>query len=459
MSELLVDEEVETSLVIAAINDRSVFDGGGLPRPSDFKNSRLGAVWGACEALRRAALDVDLDTLTESLRTKGELERAGGVPFLTELAFAPPLTGNAPVWARRISDLAQRRALVARAKEAISRAGDFSRSAGELALEASGALAAVGAQGDGQLRTLRTDVEELIDELDDIAGGKAVGVVKTGIELYDEVLGGLQRRYLNGIGAQPSVGKSALMGRMIANIASRGEKVGLFSLEDRAIWLPRRLTAKASGVPVRTLSTTRLNEHQSDAVGHALSGIHGWADNIFIEQRSRLSPLQVASVARQMIAAGAVAVFVDHMGEVALELGRSERHDLALGEGLAHLRDVAKETGAPVVPLFHFARPMRSNTEPRFTRPTSTSWANAAGIERMLRVGVGLWLNPPPEPEDTPEVHRNYDPNDVVVTVLKQTDGDKDIDFTLKLHKPSGLIESRGGRVRKGTTGHHEDSQ
>ncbi|MCI0674090.1 MAG: DnaB helicase C-terminal domain-containing protein, partial [Myxococcaceae bacterium] len=290
----------------------------------------------------------------------------------------------------------------------------------------------------------------LLDRLDAVARGERQVCLPTGIEVWDELLGGLQAGVVTFIGAQPSVGKSALVGAMVRNLAQAGHRVGLFSLEDSPDWLPERAVAHDSGIPVKVLSTQRLYREQMQAVGDAATRAYEWAARVVREGRSGLTARQVAATARQMVVQyGCRAIFLDHLGELDVEAAQHDRHDLAVANAVRMLRDVAKDFGIPVVVCAHFHRPRgNSDAEPRYMRPSSASWANSAGVERMARVAVGLWLS-------KDEALQGY----VIATVLKQTKGDKDIDFAMRLHRPSGLIEKTGGRRPEDVRGHHEESR
>ena len=56
-------------------------------------------------------------------------------------------------------------------------------------------------------------------------------LIKTGFYKLDDTLGGLEGGDITIIGARPSVGKSALVTQIIANVASKNARVGYFNLE------------------------------------------------------------------------------------------------------------------------------------------------------------------------------------------------------------------------------------
>lgn len=443
----LFDHSAEAAVLGSILQDAEQLDAARSLSPEAFHLPAHAQVWAALLDVVKAGQPVDHLTLAERLKACGQLEAVGGPAFLMRLDQAVPFSGNVPAYVGILKDRALRRAIVSRARETARAAENLQAEATAVALESSGAFASLGAAGVGQLHTLQDALGDLLDELDAVAKGLKRPSILTGIDVWDELIGGLQRGKVTVIGAQPSVGKSALMGTMIENIAVEGTKAGVFSLEDPRVWLPKRLVSRRSGVPVKRLSTERLPEFAMQRVGEAAEGVFRWAASVLIDDRSGLTATQVSATARQMVVQhGAEAIFVDHLGELGLEDDWG-RHDLAVHAAFRQLRDVAKDLDVAVVVLAHFHRPKASSDkEPRNVRPTSAMWANSGGIEKMARVAVGLW-----EDEELP--------GGIVATVLKQTEGEKDLDFWMPLHKSSGLVESRGGRKRPGSRGYTEDAR
>jgi replicative DNA helicase len=423
---------------------RSTALGLGLP-PEDFERPGHAHLWRAFAAILARGHGL------EQLGVLDEVEAAGGkVPAVAvmeamECARAFAASEAAPL-ARRIRELATRRRLMDAADALRAAAMDAGQPPDATALEASSRLATLGGSGVESTGTLHDSLLSYLERLDAIAKGETPNCVPTGIEVWDEHIGGLQAGVLTFIGAQPGVGKSALVGTMLRNIATAGTPVGLFSLEDDPEWLAERGLSWESGVPVHRLSRAKLFHGEGADVQNGGARLAEWAARLRQDGRSGLTAMQVAATARQWIAQeGVRAIVVDHLGELDLQAGKHDRYDLAVSAAVRELRDVAKDTGVPVVVCAHFARPPKSNEEPRHIRPTSASWANSSGVERMARVAVGLWVDP--EGGD----------GEVTATVLKQTRGDKDFDFTMLLHKPSGLIRNTGGKRREGNaTGYHE---
>jgi replicative DNA helicase len=439
----IFDLEAEQAVLGCILQGESP-DAARMLVPSDFHLPAHAAVWRAMQGLLSAGQPIDELTLAERLKADGRLELVGGPAGIFALTSAAPVGTNLPAYVTIVRDRSLRRALVEKARVMAAEASSLSSDATAVALKGSAAFASLGAAGAVELPTLETAYAELCDDLQAIAAGTKMAALPTGIDVWDESLGGLQLGRLTCIGAYPSVGKSALKNRMIINLAQQGLKVGTFELEDPATALVRRAVAYHSGIPVRRLASERLPEFLMEKAGAAIQHGFGWANNVIYEARSGMSDAQVAATARQMVVQrGCKAIFVDHAGEMRFG-AEHDRFDLAVSAGVRLLRDVAKDLGVAVVLLAHFHRPKsQTDKEPRFMRPTSAMWKNSGGFEEAARVAVGLWLD-----EDRP--------GSVVATVLKQTEGEKDFDFYMPMHQPSGLIESTGGIKSETRVGYHE---
>jgi archaellum biogenesis ATPase FlaH len=268
-----------------------------------------------------------------------------------------------------------------------------------------------------ELRTLDGELMGLVDEVHAVYEGRAESTLRTGIEALDEAIGGLQPT-LTILGAEPGAGKSALMARIVRNVAERGVKVGVFSLEDQSRWMVRRMVAESALLPVFVLQNRPLEKHQFERFGTAAVDVHRIARNIVVEDRKGLMAKDIVATARVMVARhGVKAIFVDHLGEV--RVNRTERHDRDIGDVLRELRAIADAHRVPVVVLCHVKRRDGVGEEPRLT-----DFAFSADVERTARVALAL-VKPA---EDRQGIH-----------ILKQTSGKKDIAVWLRFNGPAAM--------------------
>lgn len=411
--------------------------------PGDFFTPAHRWVWEGVLELLASGKPVDELTVADRLKASGHLAEIGGPAWVMGLAQSAPISANLAAYVEIIRDRSLRRGIVEKCRQTALAALRLDADASTVALGGSAALAQLGAAGALELPTLEKAFGDVLDQLQANANGTRVGAYKTGVGVWDEMLGGVPRGYLTLIGAAPGVGKSALKNRILINMARAGIKVGTFELEDPATALVYRVIARETGIPVRKLRTERLPSYQMEVVGAAVEREFPWSRNVIYECRSGLTAQQLAATARQMVVQrGCQVIFIDHFGEI--NFGSTYgRIDFDMEQGISCIRNVARDLDVVVVGLVHFHRPKGSDAEPRYIRPTSSAWKNSGGYEQTARVAVGLWRTKDSE-------------TDVIATVTKQNEGEQDFDFAMTLHKSSGLIESDGGRKREGTTGYTE---
>jgi replicative DNA helicase len=271
------------------------------------------------------------------------------------------------------------------------------------------------------IQALDVSLSPFFDTLDAIQRGEKEATVPTGLEAWDALCGGLPAT-LTVIGALPGVGKSALVAGICRNLARRGTKVGLLSLEDEREWLIQRIVSDAADVPLFILANRPQTKAQAERISETAGEVHGWLGQIITDDRSGMTTAEVVASARQMLAKGAKALILDHLGEVRME--RSDRHDLDIADVLRELRTIAKTHHVPVVVLCHLRR--REGLDV-YAEPRLTDFAFSAGVERMARLAIGLFKS-------------KDNPTELRAVVLKQTRGKSDVGFALRMHERAAIV-------------------
>jgi hypothetical protein len=93
---------------------------------------------------------------------------------------------------------------------------------------------------------------------------------------------------------------------------------------------------------------------------------------------------------------------------------------------------VAKDHDVPVLLLMHLKKNGNTTKEGAFIRPTTELLKNTASFAEVARAIVALWRD-------------ENSKDEIIATILKQTEGERDIDFTMKFNASAGLVESFGG--------------
>lgn len=284
-----------------------------------------------------------------------------------------------------------------------------------------------GADRDG---TGADDVYALSEEWEQAAMGKRKPYLPTGILALDAHVMGWEEN-LNIVGGQPSIGKSALIAPAILNALEAGHSVGLFGLEDGTKWVAKRLVAHRTGLPLKAVGKARMHDHQAADVSKAMSSAYQLLGNMVTCTRGGLTTSELMQRAKRWVHERKVrAIFIDHGLEIQHE-GRSKADDMRLrvANTFQQLRDLAVSTHTPVIVVVHTNREAGKEQGP----PTQHSFAECAGIERMARLALGLWT-------------RDGDAADTVrCTVVKQTEGERNVTMLLKRHVTAAMVSNHGG--------------
>src|SRR6266576_3801039 len=192
-------------------------------RPDDFYRDRHRLIYESMLALYQESQPVDPLTVTEHLRSRGELDNAGGQGEIDALTGAVPAVGNALRYGRIVREHALLRRLLAKTYEIQTMVLNRTEQPNVLVELAERDFLQVG--------------EVLEVEIDKWQKLSREGISLTGTPSgfgdLDEITGGFQPGNLIVLAARPSMGKSALVTNIAENVAlhqERARPVALFSL-------------------------------------------------------------------------------------------------------------------------------------------------------------------------------------------------------------------------------------
>jgi replicative DNA helicase len=276
------------------------------------------------------------------------------------------------------------------------------------------------------------DVMAVIEEWDAASRDERKPYLPTGIALLDEKIMGWEEN-LNVVGGQPSIGKSSLVAPAAYNAIAAGHRIGFFGLEDGTKWIVKRLMARRLGMPVKLVGKARLHEHQAAELQVYAGDLHHELENLKTWTRGGITTSQLMAVCKRWISVHKVrAIFIDHGLEIQHEADqRGDDLRLRIARTLRLLRDLAFTTHTPIILVLHTNRESAKLGGP----PRMQDFVEAAAVEQKARLAIALW-------------EKDGDPaNEVRVTIMKQTEGERNIHLALHRDKTAALISNTGGRV------------
>ncbi|MAO74690.1 MAG: hypothetical protein CL699_06940 [Chloroflexi bacterium] len=350
--ETLYDLQSEEGFISHVCNNPKI-----LAEDHDVIDSLTAERKGLAEALYDLASQGEPLT-DEALRVHGCSDRERDL-FGKLAPITPPVSSRKLVVALR--EVAARREVATAASQAFSDATE----GGSPALEPIEALEAATSRSRAILqgRSLSGGVShigELSELVEDIAwraqNPNQIKGVPFGFHKLEGLIDGLQASKLYLLGARPSVGKTALAGDMVVNLARQGVGSIFFSCEMSDLQLKQRLLATLSGVnPTKSLSGALLKSELND-LRQGIATMKDWP--VWIDDTDRINIDLLRSRARKAVSKDGVGcIIVDYIQlikGVEPKSKMSKREEV--GEVSGALKALSKELGVPVVALAQLRR-------------------------------------------------------------------------------------------------------
>ena len=332
-------------------------------RPEDFYRDSHGAIFRAILDLSNKNEAVDPLTVCAQLEKRGELQAAGGKPYVYQLAAAVPTAGNARHYAKLVKDASTLRRLLGVSQEIQIRVGDRRGEAHELVEYAERKMFDVAhAETAGDFRSIEEILHEEIDKLEQLSrDGQAVTGVASGFKDIDDITGGFQPSNLIVLAARPSMGKSALVTNMAENVALKAQKpVALFSLEMSETELAQRFVASQARMSGDRLRKGQVARDDWPRVVRACESLV--KAPLWIDDSSDIDVLELRAKARRLHAnesrnnrGGLGLIIVDYLQLMRADPTADSRVE-QVGQISRGLKILARELNVPVLAVSQLNR-------------------------------------------------------------------------------------------------------
>jgi replicative DNA helicase len=364
------NEEAEASVLGAILLTEQALDGVLLEvglRPDHFYRPRHQLIFAAMIRLKEKAEPEAVDALTvcDNLRSHGELEAAGGEPFVHSLPTVVPAVGAVLDYARIVRDDALMRGILETTRQIQAEVLAHRGEPTELIERAEAALFRIGHDtGKAEIRSIEDVLHDEMDKLVELSK-KDVGLtgVASGFKDLDDLTGGFQPGNLVVLAARPAMGKSSLATNFAENAAlDHGVPVALFSLEMSETELAHRFLASQARVSSDELRKGRVKADRWPKVNTAAGKLA--AAPLFIDDSSDLGVLELRAKARRLAARhGLGMVIVDYL-QLMRPDGRSDSRVEQIGQISRGLKILARELHVPVVAVSQLSRAVESRNPP-----------------------------------------------------------------------------------------------
>jgi len=361
--------DTERAILGAIILDNSLIaQAVELLKPADFYVPSHRRIFVAMIALFERGSEIDPVLVAEELRRDNSLEAAGGMIFLSNLAFGVYHVTSIAPYAKVIRGKHLLRQLV-------KVAGKISAEALEEEDEPQNILdhaeQAIFALADERIRQgfqhIKEPAERVLEKAEAVEHhAMVVTGVATGFRGLDALTSGFQKQDLVVLAARPSMGKTSLALTLAQHAAIESKAVvGIFSLEMSAEALAMRMLCSEANVDAQKFRSGYLSNEEWSRLGKALGKL---ADaRIFIDDTPAISVLEMRAKARRLATEQKQLdmIVVDYLQLMSGSTRRFESRQQEVSQISRELKALAKELNVPMVALSQLSRAPENRTDHR----------------------------------------------------------------------------------------------
>ncbi len=354
-----------------------------LLKPESFYKYQHQKIFSAIEDLFNSAKKVDILTIVEELKKKGELEEIGGPSFVTKLTERIASAANIETHARIIAQKFIQRELIRISGKTIKDAYDDTTDVFDLLNAAEQGLYEI---SEGNIRKnydkMSTLILQALNQIEEIKNKEdGLSGVPSGFSELDRVTSGWQKSDLVILAARPGMGKTAFVLSMARNTAVKfNMPVAVFSLEMSSVQLVNRLIASESGIPAQKLRKGNLEDHEWIQLNQQITQLS--EAPLFIDDTPALTIFELRAKCRRLVKNhGVQLVVIDYLQLMhAGSSNKSGNREQEISAISRSLKSIAKELNVPIVALSQLSRAVETRGGDK--RPMLSDLRESGAIEQ-----------------------------------------------------------------------------
>ena len=352
-------------------------------RPESFYDKTHEIVFRAIQDLALQQKPIDMITVVEQLKKRGDIDAVGGPYYIAQLSGKVVSSAHLEYHARIIAQKHLARELISFSSEVASKAFDETMDVDDLMQEAEGQLFEISQRN---VKKDLTQINPVITEalhLMQIASQRTDGLsgIQTGFKDLDKITSGWQNSDLIIIAARPAMGKTAFVLSMAKNMAvDYNIPVAVFSLEMSNVQLVNRLIVNVCQIPGEKIKNGRLESYEWEQLNVQLKDLHDAP--IYIDDTPSLSVFELRTKARRLVKEHHLkCIIIDYLQlmSAGMNFGSREQEVSFVSRSL---KGLAKELNIPIIALSQLNRGVETRSGSEGKRPHLADLRESGAIEQ-----------------------------------------------------------------------------
>ncbi len=341
------------------LEKNAVTDTIDILQSESFYDPKHFYIFAAIKELFGTSKPIDILTVIDLLKKKGELEAAGGSVYISQLTSRVASTAHVEYHARIISEKHIKRELIRMSNEVMKEAYDDTNDVFDVLNKAEGDLFKIAENNMGRSADLMQNVvREAIEEIEKASKNKdGISGIPTGFYALDKITAGWQRSDMIVIAARPAMGKTAFVLSMARNTAvDHGLGVAIFSLEMSSVQLVKRLIASETRISAEKLRKGDLRDDEFQQLHTRISKLA--TAPLYIDDTPGISIFDLRAKCRRLkMQYDIQMVIIDYLQLMtaggAKGAGNREQEISSISRSI---KEIAKELNIPIIALSQLSR-------------------------------------------------------------------------------------------------------
>lgn len=361
LKNIRAEEEILNAIMV---NNHVLHDVSRIIKADDFYREAHKLIYKAMSEMILAGEPLDIVTITEKLRHDGTYEKVG---FMTISHIGDiGIIKCAEAQAKIVAEYSRRRRLVQKARMLEAMAADSQEDVDKVAHDFANDFSGMTMAADENTKTAKDGVMELAALIDQRAA-RQENLMDTGLSDVDKYITSLEPGQLVIIAGRPGHGKTALAGTIAVNVALKGKRVLMFSMEMSREELLGRFVSRLGGISGDKLK--KPNDMSKDEWDRYIKGLNEVSKlPITINSQGALTPSEVANIStRSKGKDGIDLVVIDYL-QLMSSGNRADSRVNEISYITRSLKNLAVKLKVPIILLSQLSRANdKENRPPRLT--------------------------------------------------------------------------------------------